>query len=69
MNEIKIGDRVQRMKGDYVVGRQGDVIEINEANTRARVLWNGRDGGIVWPKEQHVKTWVSFSVIKKLPGL
>lgn len=49
-----IGQEVVRSKGDYVVGRKGPVVEIDEVNGRARVAWNEGGG----------RTWVKFDVIE-----
>jgi len=50
--KFKIGDEVVRSKGDYVVGRIGNVIEIDAEKQRARVQWVG------------VKTWCKFDVLE-----
>lgn len=47
--DVKIGVMVVRSKGDYVVGRKGPVIEIDETKGRARVDWN-EGGGRTWVK-------------------
>lgn len=47
-----ISQEVVRIKGDYVVGRIGKIIDIDPVKNRAQVKWN--DGP---------KTWVSFKVI------
>lgn len=71
--QILVGNTVERIKGDYVVGRIGEVIEIDESGKRARVKWTGRMGNsiqndkveiIKWPESEHVRTWVQFKVIK-----
>lgn len=49
--KFKIGDEVVRIKGDYVVGRVGIVVAINEKTLRAQV-----DCGI--------KTWVNFNSLE-----
>ena len=49
--KFKIGDEVVRSKGDYVVGRVGIVVAIDEVKLRAQV-----DCGI--------KTWVSFNSLE-----
>lgn len=51
--ECTIGLEVVRSIGDYVVGRVGKVIEIDNVKGRARVQW-----------EAGVKTWVKFAVIE-----
>lgn len=51
--ECTIGLEVVRSIGDYVVGRVGKVIEIDNVKGRARVQW-----------EAGVKTWVKFTVIE-----
>ena len=38
-NTFKIGQEVVRAKGDYVVGRTGFILSIE--NNRAQVKWNG----------------------------
>jgi hypothetical protein len=50
MTNFKIGQEVVRTKGDYVVGRVGIIIAIDEAKQRAQV-----DCGI--------KTWISFKAL------
>lgn len=51
---FEIGNEVVRSKGDYVVGRIGVIIELDEINERARVDWKGNP-----------KTWVKYDVIEK----
>lgn len=46
-------DRVVRSKGDYVVGRTGTVIDIDETNQRAQVDW-----------DRDPKSWVSFGSLE-----
>lgn len=55
---FEIGNEVVRTKGDYVVGRTGVIIEINNETKRARVDWHGE-----------TKTWVSFKslALKSIP--
>lgn len=52
-NEFELGQQVVRSKGDYVVGRIGVIIEIDNQKNRARVDWINNS-----------KTWVSFTVIE-----
>lgn len=40
IKDAKVGTRVVRSKGDYVVGRTGTIVEIDEAKNRARVDWD-----------------------------
>lgn len=42
--DVKIGLEVVRSKGDYVVGRTGNILEIDDEKKRVRVEWciNGR---------------------------
>ena len=47
-----IGQQVVRSKGDYVVGRTGNIIAIDAEKNRAQVYWDG------------LKTWVSFSALE-----
>ena len=49
-NDIKTGLRVVRSKGDYVVGRVGTVVALDNEKQRAQVQWDGE-----------TKTWVSYS--------
>jgi hypothetical protein len=49
IQDAKIGLQVVRAKGDYVVGRIGNIIEIDAEKNRAQVSWG---------------SWVSFSVIE-----
>ena len=48
---FQIGQEVVRSKGDYVVGRIGNVVAIDLDKNRAQVYWNG------------ITTWVSFTSI------
>ncbi len=48
---MNIGIEVVRTKGDYVVGRVGTIVSIDETN-RAQVAWKGE-----------TTTWVSFSAL------
>ena len=41
MAKFTVGDEVVRSKGDYVVGRIGEVIAISEIQRRAKVKWKG----------------------------
>ncbi len=52
-NKFELGQQVVRSKGDYVVGRIGIIIEIDNQKNRARVDWI-----------DNPKTWVSFTVIE-----
>ena len=54
METFELGQEVVRSKGDYVVGRIGKIVEIDNDKKRARVDWVGE-----------TKTWVSFSVVAK----
>lgn len=50
--DTQIGQQVVRSKGDYVVGRIGEIVSKNEIKKRVQVSWKGNS-----------KTWVSvFSV-------
>jgi len=51
IQEIEVGKRVVRSKGDYVVGRLGTIVGIAEG--RARVSWEGE-----------TTTWVKADVIE-----
>lgn len=51
--DVQIGQQVVRSKGDYVVGRIGEVIEKDEVNQRVRVAWAGE-----------TKTWVSVNSVE-----
>ena len=53
---VKIGTEVVRSKGDYVVGRIGNVVAIDLDKNRAQVYWNG--------SSNVTKTWVSFTAIE-----
>jgi hypothetical protein len=48
IKNVDIGLKVVRSKGDYVVGRTGNVIEIDHEKERARVQWDGYN--ITWVK-------------------
>lgn len=41
MTKFTAGDEVVRSKGDYVVGRIGEVIAISEIQRLAKVKWKG----------------------------
>lgn len=53
MKNATIGMEVVRAKGDYVVGRVGVIIEIDEIKLRGRVQWYQAD-----------KSWVSFNALE-----
>lgn len=53
MKNATIGQQVVRSKGDYVVGRIGNVVAIDAEKNRAQVEWNG-----------NTKTWVSFGSLE-----
>lgn len=53
LNEIKEGVMVVRSKGDYVVGRVGEIIDFNLVKERVRVQWIG-----------HNATWVSIKSVE-----
>jgi hypothetical protein len=48
-----IGNEVVRSKGDYVVGRVGTIIAIDDEKQRAQVEWN-----------HDPKSWVSFKSLE-----
>jgi hypothetical protein len=52
-SNIQIGTEVVRTKGDYVVGRIGNVLAIDIEKNRAQVSWNGES-----------TTWVSFNALE-----
>jgi len=49
IQDATIGQEVVRAKGDYVVGRVGNIIAIDAEKNRAQVSWG---------------SWVSFTVIE-----
>ena len=49
IQDATIGQEVVRAKGDYVVGRVGNIIAIDSEKNRAQVSWG---------------SWVSFTVIE-----
>jgi hypothetical protein len=49
LTQLEIGTEVVRSKGDYVVGRVGNVIEIDEEKNRVKVSWG---------------TWVSVTAVE-----
>lgn len=49
IQDATIGQQVVRAKGDYVVGRVGNIIAIDTEKNRAQVSWG---------------SWVSFTVIE-----
>jgi hypothetical protein len=52
-SKFQIGQEVVRSKGDYVVGRVGAIISIDEEKNRAQVEWHNDP-----------KSWVSFSSLE-----
>lgn len=53
VSQIPLGTRVVRSKGNYVVGRTGSVISVNEERDRLLVNWDGEK-----------KSWVSVTVVE-----
>lgn len=53
LSDAKIGIRVVRSKGDYVVGRTGSIIDIDEKSGRCQIDWDGSP-----------KTWVAIDSIE-----
>jgi hypothetical protein len=51
--DTQIGQQVVRSKGDYVVGRIGEIIDKDEIKNRVRVAWVGEN-----------RTWVSVNSIE-----
>lgn len=51
--DAQIGQEVVRSKGDYVVGRIGEIIEKNEEKQRVRVAWQGEN-----------RTWVAVTSVE-----
>jgi hypothetical protein len=51
--DVQIGQQVVRSKGDYVVGRVGEVVAKDEIKNRAQVAWGG-----------NTKTWVSVKSLE-----
>lgn len=51
--DAQIGQEVVRSKGDYVVGRTGEIIDRDETKNRVRVAWKGEN-----------KTWVSCDSVE-----
>jgi hypothetical protein len=52
-SKVSIGLEVVRSKGDYVVGRIGNIIAIDTEKNRAQVEWTTAP-----------KSWVSFSALE-----
>lgn len=52
--DTSIGQQVVRSKGDYVVGRIGEIIERDEIKNRVRVAWQGK----------YPRTWVSVDSVE-----
>lgn len=50
---ITVGTKVTRLSSDYTNGRTGEVVAINDENTRAQVAWDGFS-----------TTWVSFRYLE-----
>lgn len=61
---ITVNSEVRRVgSGDYAEGRQGTVLEANDAAQRARVLWHtSPKGEPLFPKP--IRTWVKFEGIQ-----
>ena len=53
MTSATLGQRVVRSKGDYVVGRVGEILEIDTEKQRARVGWDQAD-----------RSWVAFKSLE-----
>lgn len=53
IEEAKLDLIVVRSKGDYVVGRTGRIVDIDEDNRRVRVAWEGFN-----------KTWVKVECVE-----
>jgi hypothetical protein len=51
--KFEIGQEVVRSKGDYVVGRIGNIVAIDNEKNRVQVEWNSNNS-----------TWVSFNSIE-----
>lgn len=51
--DAQIGQQVVRSKGDYVVGRIGEIIAKDEDKNRVRVAWEG-----------NTRTWVSVGSVE-----
>lgn len=51
--DAQIGQQVVRSKGDYVVGRIGEVVAKDEIKNRVQVAWGGE-----------TKTWVSVNSVE-----
>ena len=49
MSMLSVGFEVVRTKGDYVVGRTGVIVAVDNEKKRAQVQWH-----------RETKTWVSF---------
>lgn len=74
-NTITVGAAVERLGSskEYTTGRTGEVLEINEVENLARVLWKlERDGQQVWKHAGNggriygIRTWVRISDLKAL---
>jgi hypothetical protein len=60
---MKINDEVKRIgSGDYTEGRQGTVIEIDDAKGRVRVSWHTGADGAPYPKP--IRTWVQVAGVE-----
>lgn len=53
LNDAKLTMEVVRSKGDYVVGRIGNIIDLDNEKGRVRVDWRGLN-----------KTWVKIDCIE-----
>lgn len=51
--DTQIGQQVVRSKGDYVVGRIGEIINRDENKNRVQIAWGG-----------NTKTWVSVNSLE-----
>lgn len=68
---LPIGTRVQRISSDYLNGRQGNVVEIDEEKGRRRVAWDTEPSGepvisSATRKPAIIRTWVRISDLKAI---
>jgi hypothetical protein len=68
---LPVGTRVQRLSSDYLNGRQGNVVEIDEEKDRRRVAWDTEPNGkpvisSATRKPSVIRTWVHISALKSI---
>lgn len=62
--KFEIGSQVIRTKGDYVVGRIGNVIDIDPIKNRVQVEWTKQVWGTETVNMAALKTWVKADCVE-----